>query len=392
MYKQIMKPYNVQVFSGNFGLYRDLSRRVQDIIKQETNSFELYSIDESFIEVSAHNIPDYEEWATNLRLKIMRWTGVPVAIGVARTKTLAKIAVWHAKHCRAPRGGPDGKAACSVCQRNPRESVCDVSGLQSATPDWQVALDTVPVGDVWGIGRRLTKKLLGQQIDTAYRLASGTDGWQRQNFNVIGRRTVRELHGEVCFWLDQDIRGFQKSIMVTRSFGRAVYQCHELEAAVARFASKATEQLRDKGEVASGLLVFVRTHLPHQTEQTTYKASTSLVLERPTDDTLTVVRAAGQAVRDLFKSDYGYKKAGVILYNLVPKTAQQLRLTDTGETLEALGNRDSLMQGVDHLTDRYGERVVVAGSELQSRQWHSLSQQRSPITMRDWQHIPTVRL
>lgn len=390
LYKEALAPYGVQVFSGNFGLYRDLSARVQAIIRCETDQYELYSIDESFIEISNRDISDYEAWAQDLRTRIYRWTGIPVAIGIGSTKTLAKIAVWHAKHCRLPREKQGSQSPCEACRGAVHPYVCDMSDTAPETSRWQSLLQAVPISDVWGIGRQLTKKLTGQRVTDAYRLAMGTEVWQRQNFNVIGRRTVRELHGEACFWLDQDVRGLQKSIMVTRSFGKAIYDENDLIAAVVKFASRASEQLREKGEIAQHLIVFMRTHLPHQTDRPTYRASSTVRLERSTDDTLCIAKAAAQIVHDLYKSEYAYKKAGVILYNLLPKSAQQLQITDVGLALHTLDNRDALMHGVDTLAERYGERVVRVGSELLSAKWHSRSEQKSPITMQDWQHIPIV--
>ena len=374
MYKDLFARQGVEVFSGNFGLYREFSRRVQQIIRDSSNDFEAYSIDESFVEMSSYGITDYKQWGLDLRAKILAWTGIPVSVGIAPTKTLAKIGAWHAK--KDPRSG----------------GVFDLSSVVEGTPEWRKVLEKVPVGDVWGVGWRMNKKLLAQRIETAYALVTQPDLWQKRTFNIIGRRTIRELHGEPSFMLAEDVRGYQKSVSVTRSFAHAIEKLDDLEAAVSTFATQGTKQLREKGEVAGGILVFVRGQGGYTTGTPAYKASVSLSLGRFTDDTLIVVSQAISGLRGLYKAHTGYKRAGVILYNLVPKAAEQVFLSDTLDVVHFLEGRDALMAGIDELADRYGRNTVQMGSEMLSGEWHSAKNHMSPYTMLDWGHIPVVKV
>lgn len=360
--RELLTKNKVHLFSGNFGLYGDFSQRVVQILQDESPDIEVYSVDESFLEISHLPIKDYTAWGRAIRDKIFKWTGIPVSVGIAPTKTLAKAAADFAKKNEQELG------AYSVIGDDPKR-------IQ--------LLKWLPVGDVWGIGWRTAPKLKDRGISNAYDLSLVTDNWALQQLTVRGLRTVRELRGDSCLPLEQTEEP-QKSIIRSRSFGHAVRDYYELEGAVATFAASAAAKLRRQGEVATSVATFLRT----SKHGGTYRGGSQVInLHPPSAETGTIITAALQALEKIYDPDFGYKKAGVMLVGLT--TAEQLSFeTDP----QKLSRQTELMQVVDGINRRYNTRLVRHASEhIEQQGWHSKHQLRSPNYTTRWGEIKTVK-
>lgn len=359
--EDMIKGKDVTLFSANFRLYGDFSQRVVRILMQAAPEIEVYSVDESFLEISSLPVEDYQQWAEELRARILQWTGIPVSIGVAPSKTLAKAGAEYAKKTIGSSG------AFVVTEQNREE-----------------LLRWLPIRDVWGVGRGLAPKLLQRGISTAYDLTQVSDAWASKQMSIRGLKTVHELKGESCLPLEGDAEP-QQSIARTRSFGHNVRDYYQLEGAIATFAAQAAVKLRAQGQVASGVLVFVRT--PHNFEGG-HGSSTVVRLEQPSADTGELITAALRGLQVIHDPDFAYKRAGVALIGLMGQDAWQLSLMHDSSTLDKKVN---LMQSVDKLNAKYNTRLVRHGSEhLERTEWHSKHRRRSPAYTTAWADLPVV--
>lgn len=362
--RDTLEANSVTLFSGNFSLYGDFSQRVVGLLQAACPVVEVYSVDESFLDVSTLDIADYEQWARELGQKILQWTGIPVSIGVAPTKTLAKAAAEFAKKNSSLNG------AYSVIDPVRREQL----------------LEWLAVGDIWGVGRRSVPKLRQVGIATANQLVKASDGWVQSTLSIRGLKTVKELRGEPCFEVDIAEEP-QQSIARTRMFGHIVRSYHELEGAIATFAAQAAVRLRSQQEVAGSVAVFVRT--AKQYADRTYKG-TVVPLAQPSADTGAVIEAALQGLQRIYDPELGYKKGGVVLMNLKPADAQQLSWL--GDAPSRLDQQTDLMRAVDQLNKKFGVRMVRHASEHPERtQWHSRHDRRSPGYTTSWHGLRAVR-
>jgi DNA polymerase V len=328
---------------------------------QAAPEIEVYSVDESFLEISALPIDDYQKWAEELRAKILQWTGIPVSIGVAPSKTLAKAGAEYAKKTT-------GSSGAYVVTEENREEL----------------LRWLPIRDIWGVGRALGPKLLQRGISTAYDLTQVSDAWASKQMSIRGLKTVRELKGESCLPLESDVEP-QQSIARTRSFGHNVRDYYQLEGAVATFAAQAAVKLRTQGQVASGVMVFLRT--PHNFEGG-YGSSTVVRLEQPTADTGELITAALRGLQVIYDADFAYKRAGIALVGLMGKDAWQLSLLGDNRDLD---KKTALMQSVDQLNAKYNTRLIRHGSEhLERTEWHSKHRNRSPAYTTAWTDLPVI--
>jgi DNA polymerase V len=362
--RDVLQKGNATLFSGNFPLYGDFSQRVVQMLQEACPDVEVYSVDESFLELSSLPIKDYEVWGRTLRDKIMQHTGLPVSIGIAPSKTLAKAAADYIKKTDPDRG------AYSVVGDDQKR----ISLLQ-----W------LPVGDVWGVGWATAPKLRGRGIKSGYDLSQVSNAWAQAELSIRGLKTVRELRGEACFAFDQTVEP-QKSIMRTRSFGHTVRNYYELEGAVATFAAQAAAKLRQQGELARSVLTYVRTS-KHAAVQG--GASHQTKLHPATADTGAIIAAALNGLQAVYDPDFGYKKAGVILLDLHDRHARQLTFTDDPARID---RAVQLMQSVDTLNKRFHTRIVRHASEhIENQKWHSKREQRSPAYTTNWNELRTVR-
>ena len=337
--KDIVEKEKVVVFSSNYTLYADMSRRVMNIISSSSPYTEIYSIDEAFVELSSLPV-DYESYAHQLRQTILQHTGIPVSIGIASTKTLAKVANHKAKKDDSLNG------VCSLVNYNSIDQI----------------LELTEVGDVWGVGRRLSKKLINHGIHNAKLLKNCSDSWIRKMMSVNGLKTITELRGISCIPLEE-YSMTRKSCCTTRSFGKLLTNLEDIEQAVTTFARRAAERIRSESLAASCVSVFVRTN-PFDKKSAYYSNGASRTLSHPTHDSITIIETALLLTKRIFKNNYQYKKAGVLLSGLCDDSEIQ-------ETLfEKNYNQNSdLMSAVDAINYRYGRDTLQMASECKVGNW-----------------------
>lgn len=362
--KDTLTKGGVTLFSGNFPLYGDFSQRVVQILQESCPEVEVYSVDESFLQINTLRIKDYEVWGRELCEKIMRYTGIPVSVGIAPSKTLAKA------------------AADFVKKTNPERGAYSIVGDDVARIE---LLRWLPVRDVWGVGRATAPKLSGLGIKSGYDLSQVSDAWALKEMTIRGLKTVRELRGESCFTFDQ-VAEPQKSIMRTRSFGHTIRNYYEIEGAVATFAAQAAAKLRQQGELASAVLTYLRTskHAPVQggTSQVTR-------LHPASSDTGAIIGAALKNLAAVYDAEFGYKKAGVVLLDLYNKEARQLSFTDDPARID---RGEKLADSVDALNKKFHTRLVRHASEhIENENWRSKRELRSQAYTTNWNELRVVR-
>jgi len=278
------------VFSSNFALYGDMSARVMNILESVSPSVEVYSIDEAFLDLDTldKNFNLYK-FGCHVKGLIKQWTGVPVRVGIAPTKTLTKVAIYQVKKMNI---------ATRVVQLITQQEIMK-------------ALSLTPVGEVWGVGRRLNQHLQQMGIVSALDLAQCDPAYIRQKFSIVLERTVRELRGERCLEIEHDVAA-KKQIVVSRSFGQRVDHLSVLQPIVSNFVVRATEKLRDEKQKCSQVSVFVRTS-PFNDKKPQHRGFNSFRFSNPTNDTRDILYGAKIALKPIFRPNYSYAKAGVLL-------------------------------------------------------------------------------
>ncbi|WP_066834329.1 Y-family DNA polymerase [Rufibacter ruber] len=351
--REWFKEQGVQVFSSNYALYGDMSRRVMMELSTFTPELEVYSIDEAFLNLKGFEKHyDLAAYAEQIRQRIKQCQGVPVCVGIGPTKTLAKAANHLAKRHK------DSQGVWVIDTEEAREQ----------------ALRNIPVKEIWGIGRKKAVTLEGAGVETAWKLTKRSVEWVSQYLGgVVGVRLLKELRGHAC--LQTVLPQEKKNIAFTRSFGKVVTCSDYLEQAVTLYASKAAEKLRQQGSVAGAITVFAHTQRYSLAEP--YFKSSTIELPSATDSTLELVKAAAAGMRGIFKEGIKFGKAGVILSDLRPNQHVQIHLFQESTVLEHRG----LMQALDSINTFWGNDVVKvasAGTNQQQREWQMLNQLCSP--------------
>ncbi|MBU1230931.1 MAG: Y-family DNA polymerase [Proteobacteria bacterium] len=353
----------VAVFSSNFALYGDLSARIMTILEDMAPGVEVYSIDEAFLDLSG--VADLEALCRAMRERVLRWVGIPVSIGLASTKTLAKLANRVAK--KQPRHG----------------GVFALEGAQSV----EAVLGATEVGDVWGIGPRHARRLWARGARTALDFARLPRAWVRREMSVVGLCTQLELSGVSCLSLER-APAARKSLLCSRSFGRLVSERGHLREAVASYAVRVAEKLRREGAEAATVQVFIATPR-HRENLPQHSATATIALRTPTAHTPEIIRAALRALDQCFRSGYEYQKAGVMLLGLAPACARQISLLDQdpGERRR----QQALMGALDAANRRFGNGALrYAITTAPDRPWHMRQLRRSPRYTTNWGELPRV--
>ncbi len=361
--------------SANFALYGDLSDRMMSLAAGLGYKQEIYSIDESFIDLTGLR-GDLVERSFKVRARILQWVGIPCCIGIGQTKTLAKLANHVAKTAeRKPGIYPD--------------KLMQVCNFAEMTKDeFESVLAATPVSEVWGVGRRITAQLNEGGVQTALDLVRLDTATIRRKWSVVLERTVRELQGMSCIDLD-DAPGAKKEIACTRSFGHPVTELSDLNEAVTHFASRAAEKLRKQGSTAHQVMCFVRTSPFRKDPQ--YSGSVCVPLRRPTADTSVLVAAAAAGLKAIFRPGFNYAKAGVMLMDLQADTASQGELDLESDEMP---DRGKLMTTLDGLNQRFGKGTVLmasAGLAGQRKAWVMRQERRTPAYTTCWADIAVVR-
>lgn len=359
------KQHGIRAFSSNYALYADMSSRVVEILRGFTPSLEVYSIDESFLVLDG--LPgSTEDIGRGIRERVATWVGLPVCVGIASTKTLAKLANHAAKKALAGRDG-----------------VCDFGAMG---PDELSALFArIPVAEVWGVGRRLDERLAELRIGTVKELRDAPPTWIRERFSVVLERTVRELNGVSCLDLE-DVAPDKQQIMASRSFGNPVFDLEGLSEAVASHTTRAAEKLRAQRHVAGAVTVMIRSN-PFKPWEPQYNRSEVVPLAEPSADTRDLIRAALAGLRGIYREGYAYKKAGVMLCGLEPQRRSHISLLNDSEREQ---RSTALMQVMDRINERWGRgslRPLATGFDSG---WRMRREKLSPAWTTRWDQLPIV--
>lgn len=365
--EKIARQHGIVALSSNYSLYGDLSARVMSILSTFSPTQEIYSIDECFLDLDGFDPQSLMAYGQTIRQAVKRNVGIPVCVGIADTKTLAKLA----NHCA--KKGLAGE-----------HGVCDFGRLDEQT--LSVLFASIPVGEVWGVGRRITEKLLGMGIQTVEDLKKTSQKAIRDQFSVVLVRTLQELNGISCIELE-DAGTPRQQIMVSRSFGSMVTAFDDLAESVSSFATKAAEKLRHDGSVAASVCVYIRTN-PFNEKEPQYQRSMIVPLIQPTDDTMKLVRAAITGLKAIYRSGYHYKKTGVLLMGLQGKGTVQASLFD--DTIK-LAKSESRMNVMDAINRKMGPgTMTIAASGIQHR-WAMRRDRMSQNYTTDWNELPEAR-
>jgi DNA polymerase V len=359
----VLQQNKVEVFSSNYALYGDMSARVSQTLQTFAADTEPYSIDESFLDFRGMNIPDYTIYGCQIRKTVLRNIGIPVSVGIASTKTLAKMANHFAKK---------DKRYAGVC-------VIDTDVVRIDL------LRRFPVREVWGIGSRYARMLEASGIHTAYDLAVAPEGFVRKQMTVTGVRLQTELRGSPCIELETEMAD-KKNICTSRSFGVPVTSKDELSEAVATYASRCALKLRRQHTHARSLLVFVHTNR-FQLQDAQYAGSYVVQLPLPSHSAMLIARYARKALDIIFREGFRYKKAGVIVMDLVSDQQVQTSLFQPVDYRP----QDQVMKVMDSLNNRYGRNTVKLAGEGINPRWKLRQERLSPCFTTRWTDIMVVK-
>jgi DNA polymerase V len=365
--RDIIRKNRVVVLSSNYTLYGDMSQRMMAVVHQFSPRQEIYSIDESFIDLSGFGENDLCDYGHQIRQRVRRWIGIPTCVGIAPTKTLAKLA----NHCGKKR--PD------------YQGVCDWSRLHPA--QLEHALSTFAAGDVWGIGRQWSKKLLAMGIRTAKDLATADRAMLRERFGVVMERTSRELAGVSCIEMEE-VAADCKQIVSSRSFGRVITTLDDLEEAVTQYTCRAAEKLRRQHSACATLQVFLQTNA-FKLSDPQYHPTVTVKLGTPSDDSMRLTGAALSGLRRIYKTGYRYIKAGVMLNDIRPATLQQASLFDVAppSPTASTSARSRLMGIIDRVNRAEGKGTLQLGSAGVHNAWAMKRDNMTPAYTTRWEEL-----
>ncbi len=358
--KDIIVKNNVQVFSSNYSLYGDISRRVMRTLKRFNSVIEIYSIDEAFLDLS--NFPDdeVENVGHEIRSIVLKWTGIPTSIGIAKTKTLSKVANHIAK--------------------KKQSGVTSFIGIENVDS----ILEKVEINDVWGVGKQLTKFYHQNGIYNAKQLKNASNTWIKKSSNVLSSRTAMELRGISCIDLET-ISSKRKSCVVSRSFGKRVENFQELKELIVSYSLNASEKIRSESLVAKSITVFIRTN-PFQSRFGYYSNSKTIDFPIATSNSIEIVKAAISSLETIFKNRYKYQKAGIMLSGLSDSNGDKnLFSTEKDEKI------NSLMKSIDNTNYRYGRSTISLASVGVHKRWNTRRQHYSKIDTADFYCLPTIK-
>ena len=358
--KNVVEKYNVNVFSTNFALYGDLSKRVMNTFRTEVNKMEVYSIDEAFLDFS--DLADKER-AIQIKKKVQMWTGIPVSIGIAKTKTLAKVANHIAKKYT--------KIGCFMFD--------DKDLIRRA-------LNVFPVEDLWGIGRKHAKRLKEFGIHTALRFRETDINWIKRHFSINAVKIQRELKGEICYPLEFTIQR-KKNICTSRSFGKEIKELSKLREVVSSHANTCATKLRKEKSCCSTISVFLSTN-PFKPQAKQYHPYRVFNLDVPTNDSIEIVRFALKGLDQIYRSDCIYKKLGVIVGRTIPESQVQLSLFDNLDR----DKRREINSVVDTINKKMGRNKVKLAVQGSGRKWKLRQERLSPCYTTRFSDILEVRI
>ena len=343
--RQILDKYNINIFSTNFVLYGDFSNRIMSILSSSVPEIEIYSIDEAFLNLDG--IPNKEKFAIDLRDKVLQWIGIPLSIGVAPTKVLSKM-------------------ANSIAKNQSENNIC----ILDNPSDIREHLKEFSISKIWGIGSQLTQKMNAQGINNGYQLTQKSNIWIQNRMGITGLRLVKELRGEACLQLNNKWQR-KKSIATSRTFAHGIDNIRDLSKALTTYANICATKLRKENSCAKSIYIIL------DIENSIHKNEIrkTINLNTPTNDSLEIISNCKEALRTVYNSNYTYKKAGVILSDIVPQSKVLLTLFDKTDDIK---KRQHLMQAIDTMNDKYGRLKVRFAVNGYSQRWHPRQEHLSP--------------
>jgi len=364
-YQNLIQTHEVQVYSSNYALYGDMSRRVMETLKCFSPKMEIYSIDEAFLDLTGFCNQSLTEYGTLIRKTIKKHIGIPVTIGIAPTKVLAKIATRIAKKDKTLKG------------------VFDITNH----PEIDELLNTIAVEDVWGIGKQYTKLLNSQGILTAKDLKSAPPKWIQKHLTIVGLRILKELNGEPCIPLEE-LPPPKKGIACSRAFGKPIETLEEISEAISEYVSRAAQKLRAQNSAASFLQVYLSTNQfkpgPQYANVITSKFLT------PSAFTPELIRNARKCIKQIYRPGYQYHDAGVFLGGIVSQKQIQLSLFSQAKPTER-NKRNELMATLDKVNRRWGNNSLQVASQGTTKTWKMNQSFISSHYTTRWQEIPVVK-
>ena len=358
--KDLVKKNNVQIFSSNYALYGDLSRRVMKVLKGFTDKIEIYSIDEAFLDLSHIKDEQVEEYGKQIRERVLKWTGIPTSVGISNTKTLSKVANHIAKK---------NKAGVVFLKEN-------IDNL----------LKNFDIADVWGVGRQLSKLYIKNGIDNAYKLKNISNTWVKKSTNVLGAKTVMELRGISCIDLETE-ETRRKSCCVSRSFGKKVESLDKLKESITTHCLNAAEKIRTDKQTTRAVTIFIRTS-PFDKNRKYYSNSITIELPVATNNSIELVKTAISGLGKIYKYGYFYQKAGVILSKLRDASEKELNLL-----APILENKSQpLMRAIDFTNAKYGRNAISIAQAGISNDWKMRREHSSRIDTASFDFLPKINI
>jgi DNA polymerase V len=359
--RKIARQHGVQAFSSNYALYGDMSARVMNSLTDFTPEVEIYSIDEAFLDLTGTPESSLTKYGRRICKAVHQRTGIPVSVGIASTKTLAKI-------------------ANKIAKKNPETG--GVLDLEKVKLHLDSLLTQIPVGDIWGVGGQWSKRLLSAGITNGRELRDADTRWIRSDFNVVLERTVLELRGQPCIEFE-NVPPKKQQIMCSRSFGTRLTNKNSLREAVCSYITNATEKLRKQKSKAQAITVFIQTSMFNKKEPR-YSNSCTVPLGKPSNDTGEIINLALSGLDSIFRPGYSYARAGIMLLDLVPDNVEQGTLFPSEET-ETSG---TLMNTLDGINQKHGKGKVRFATEGFEQKWQMNQNMKSPAYTTRWSDLP----
>ncbi len=357
--KPLIQKHQITIFSSNYSLYGDMSFRVMRTLSHFSPDMEIYSIDEAFLSLSGHLALD--DYGKNIRNTVRKWTGIPVSVGIAPTKTLAKLANHWAKK--------SGSGVLCLCDKNLQEKI----------------LIATELGDIWGIGFRNAAMLKKNGINNALELTKLPKQWLLDKMSVVGLRTVEELKGKPCLELDMIVEP-KKQIITSRSFGKPVRDLVELQEALSSYCTTATEKLRYQNSLARRLTVFITTN-PFKNEPQ-YANYREIILPSYTAYTPDFIKAGTKILNSIYRKDYQYKKVGIVLTDIIQEEEAPLELYESSYIDD---NRSVIAECVDNINNKWGRNTVGYASSGIQKKWQMRRAMVSPRFTTSWNELLRVK-
>ena len=356
--KELVKKNNVYIFSSNYGLYGDISRRVMKTLRSFSDKIEIYSIDEAFIDLSHIAEKEVENYGKEIRKRILKWTGIPTSVGISKTKTLSKVANHIAKKNK--------------------------TGVIYLNENIDKSLKNFHISDIWGVGKQLSKLYIKNGIDTAYKLKNISNSWVKKNTNVLGAKTVMELRGISCINLEtQETK--RKSCCVSRSFGKKVESLEKLQESITTHCLNAAEKIRNDKQTTRSITIYIRTS-PFDKNKKYYSNSITIDLPVSTSNSLELVKTAINGLKKIYRYGYFYQKAGVILSKLRESSENELNLL--APIME--NKSQTLMKAIDFTNAKYGRNAISIAQAGINKSWKMRKEHSSKIDTASFAYLPKV--